>query len=110
MQNNLLSFQTKDQNGSKTLTTRLDDWTPNNESQLVSLVNRQKATVLYFSIADNNLYSWLVVPTRGIIKFHQTELPTNEDGDSILGMISNKMWIATNFCHKHFKYSFEAIY
>ena len=66
------------------LTTRLDDWTPNNESQLVSLVNRQKACVLYFSIADNYLYSWLVVPTRGIIKFHQTELPTNEEGNSIL--------------------------
>ena len=62
----------------------MDDWTPNNESQLVSLVNRQKACVLYFSIADNYLYSWLVVPTRGIIKFHQTELPTNEEGNSIL--------------------------
>ena len=79
-----LALQTKDQNGTKTLTTRLDDWTPNNESQLVSLVNRQKASVLYFSIADNYLYSWLVVPTRGIIKFHQTELPTNEEGNSIL--------------------------
>ena len=44
------------------------------------LVNRQKATVLYFSIADNFLYTWLVVPTRGVIKFHQVELTVTEEG------------------------------
>ena len=59
---------------------RLDDWTPSNESQLVNLVNRQKATVLYFSIADNFLYTWLVVPTKGVIKFHQVELAVTEEG------------------------------
>ena len=68
----------------KALTSRLDDWTPSNVNQLVSLVNRQKATVIYFSIADHYLYTWLVVPTRGIIKFHQTELQsTSEEGTNL---------------------------
>ncbi len=69
-------------NKQKSLTSRLDDWTPSNESQLVQLVNRQKATVLYFSIADNFLYTWLVVPNRGVIKFHQVELTLTEEGNS----------------------------
>ena len=62
------------------LSSRLDDWTPSNETQLVNLVNRQKATVLYFSIADNFLYTWLVVPTKGVVKFHQVELALTEEG------------------------------
>ena len=62
------------------LSSRLDDWTPSNETQLVNLVNRQKATVLYFSIADNFLYTWLVVPTKGVVKFHQVELAVTEEG------------------------------
>ena len=73
-------------NKQKGLTSRLDDWTPSNENQLVNLVNRQKATVIYYSLADNFLYIWLVVPTKGVIKFHQVELgpATNPEEGTIL--------------------------
>jgi CHAT domain-containing protein len=76
----------KQQNGSRSLTARLDEWTPSSESQLVNLVNRQKASVIYYSIAAGHLYSWLVVPIRGIIKFNQVDLSSDssEDGTSTL--------------------------
>jgi hypothetical protein len=34
--------------------------------QLVEIVNRQKASVLYYSLAAGSLYSWFIVPARGI--------------------------------------------
>jgi hypothetical protein len=37
----------------------------------VNIVNRQKSTVIYYSIAADFVYIWLIVPTKGIVKFHQ---------------------------------------
>lgn len=34
--------------------------------QILSTINRSKATVIYYSIAAGYLYSWLLVPERGM--------------------------------------------
>lgn len=44
--------------------------------QLVDIVNRQRATILYYSLAAGFLYTWLIVPMKGIVKFQET--PLNE--------------------------------
>ncbi|XP_071501098.1 tetratricopeptide repeat protein 28-like [Diadema antillarum] len=52
------------------------------------LVSRQSANILYFSIADGHLYSWLMTPGDGIVKFHDCDLahidkdPTSDDQSS----------------------------
>lgn len=53
---------------------RAEDFSPINIDQITDIVDRQRASVLYFSIAAGFLYSWLIVPTRGVIKFHSTSL------------------------------------
>lgn len=45
---------------------RVDDSVPTSVEQLVEIVNRQKASVLYYSLAAGSLYSWFIVPARGI--------------------------------------------
>ena len=52
---------------------------PRSVEDLEKLVNRQKATVLYFSLAAGYLYSWLILPTKGIVRFHQTCLAEDEE-------------------------------
>ena len=52
---------------------------PKSVEDLEKLVNRQKASVLYYSLAAGYLYSWLIIPTRGVVKFHATKL--SEDAD-----------------------------
>lgn len=49
--------------------------------QLLDVVNRQRATILYYSIAAGFLYSWLIVPTKGVIKFHETPLSENTNDE-----------------------------
>lgn len=44
---------------------RIEDSTPSSVDQIVDIVNRQKASVLYYSIAAGCLYSWLIVPNKG---------------------------------------------
>lgn len=46
--------------------------------QITDLVRSQKASVLYYSIAAGHLYSWLITPNKGIVKFHDSLL---SDGD-----------------------------
>ena len=60
----------------------LESCSPSTVAEVVNLVNRQKASVLYYSIAAGYLYSWLIVPTKGIVKFHQVSLQENEDDKS----------------------------
>ena len=50
---------------------KFEDNTPSSIEEIEKIVNRQKASVLYFSLAAGNLYSWLIVPTKGIVKFNQ---------------------------------------
>ncbi len=64
---------------------KLDDSIPTTVAEVVSLVNRQKASVLYYSIAVGYLHVWLVVPTKGIVKFHQVRVSDeSEAGNSVL--------------------------
>jgi CHAT domain-containing protein len=44
------------------------------ERDIVNIVNRQKAAVIYYSIAVDRLLLWLILPTRGVVKFHQVDL------------------------------------
>jgi hypothetical protein len=44
---------------------RVDENMPTSVDQLVEIVNRQKASVLYYSLAAGYLYSWFIVPTKG---------------------------------------------
>lgn len=38
------------------------------------IVNRQRAAVLYYSVAAGFLYAWLILPTKGVVKFHSASL------------------------------------
>ncbi|CAL4218270.1 unnamed protein product [Meganyctiphanes norvegica] len=63
---------------------KIEDSTPSTVDQVVEIVNRQKASVLYFSIAAGCLYSWLIVPNKGIVKFHEvslSEVEAERDGE-----------------------------
>ncbi|KAI4455030.1 rapsyn-related [Holotrichia oblita] len=80
-----------DNHGKTKLTgSRLEDGGPNCLDQIKEFVNRQRASVLYYSIAAGFLYAWLIVPTKGVIKFHSTSLNENstenksENGESQL--------------------------
>ena len=42
--------------------------------QIQQVANAQKATLVQYSVIDNNIYIWVVKPT-GKITFHQTKLP-----------------------------------
>lgn len=53
------------QNKNKNRLNRNEEFIPNNIDQITDIVNRQRASVLYFSIAAGFLYAWLIVPTKG---------------------------------------------
>ncbi|KAK7895485.1 hypothetical protein WMY93_020810 [Mugilogobius chulae] len=61
-----------------------DPYTPVTLEHLLDTVNSQKAMVLYYSLAGGFLYSWLISPGTGIVKFHEVYLGESEyqDGDS----------------------------
>ncbi|XP_045771078.1 tetratricopeptide repeat protein 28 isoform X2 [Maniola jurtina] len=64
-------------------------WSPSTVEQVLEVVNKQKSPVLYFSIAAGRLYSWLLQPHKGILRFHQTcLLDQSEDSDNSLPDIS----------------------
>ena len=44
---------------------RIEDSTPTSVEQIIDIVYRQKASVLYYSIAAGYLYTWLIVPNNG---------------------------------------------
>ena len=48
-----------------------DDSLPTTMHHIEDIVNKQKACVLYFSIAAGFLYYWLIVPNHGVVAFHQ---------------------------------------
>ena len=63
------------------LSRKFDDNTPKSVQEIEKLVNRQKAVVLYYSLAAGYLYSWLIVPNEGIVRFHQVCLMDQEEQD-----------------------------
>ncbi|XP_012934698.1 tetratricopeptide repeat protein 28 [Aplysia californica] len=62
------------------------DLTPISTEQITSTVAAQNSFVLCFSIASGHLYSWLLTPKQGIVKFHSTRLSDlesdSESGDT----------------------------
>nr|XP_023025863.1 tetratricopeptide repeat protein 28 [Leptinotarsa decemlineata] len=42
----------------------------------------QRASVLYYSIAAGFLYAWLILPTKGIVKFHSVSLVECSENDN----------------------------
>ncbi|XP_045503634.1 tetratricopeptide repeat protein 28 isoform X2 [Colias croceus] len=66
-----------------------DQWNPSTVDQILEVVNKQKAPILYYSLAAGRLYSWLLQPHKGIVRFHQVSLmEQSEDGDNSLPDIS----------------------
>jgi len=48
---------------------RLEDNICTTVENLLDIVNRQKASVLYYSIAAGYLHAWLLIPNKGATKF-----------------------------------------
>lgn len=44
---------------------RMDDNVISSVEQLIEVVSRQKASVLYYSLAAGYLYAWCIVPNKG---------------------------------------------
>ncbi|XP_054281377.1 tetratricopeptide repeat protein 28 [Macrosteles quadrilineatus] len=62
------------------------DATPTSVDQLVDIVNRQRACVLYYSLAAGFLYSWFIVPGKGIVRFHEVAVSeTDREGEDNRG-------------------------
>ncbi|XP_029108577.1 tetratricopeptide repeat protein 28 isoform X2 [Scleropages formosus] len=51
-----------------------DPYSPVTVEHILDTVNGQRALVLYFSLAAGYLYSWLLAPGSGILKFHEVYL------------------------------------
>ncbi|OQR69498.1 tetratricopeptide repeat protein 28-like, partial [Tropilaelaps mercedesae] len=45
---------------------------------IVDAVDRQKAAVIYYSIAAGMLYSWCIIPQKGVVKFAETVIGETE--------------------------------
>ncbi|CAH1163307.1 unnamed protein product [Phaedon cochleariae] len=58
----------------KTKNLKLEEFSMTTMDNLKEIVNRQRASVLYYSIAAGFLYAWLLIPTKGIVKFHSVSL------------------------------------
>uniref|UniRef100_T1J2M9 Uncharacterized protein n=1 Tax=Strigamia maritima TaxID=126957 RepID=T1J2M9_STRMM len=60
---------------------RLEEAVTSSASGIVDVVNRQKATVIYYSLVTGYLYIWVIVPNKGIVKFHQHNFSDVYAGD-----------------------------
>ncbi|XP_069850715.1 tetratricopeptide repeat protein 28 isoform X2 [Dipodomys merriami] len=54
-----------------------DPYSPVTIDQILEMVNGQRGLVLYYSLAAGYLYSWLLAPGAGILKFHEHYLGDN---------------------------------
>ncbi|CAH1801728.1 unnamed protein product, partial [Owenia fusiformis] len=57
------------------------DPSPMTIDQIVDVVARQKAAVLYYSIAAGYLYTWLITPEQGVVKFHECSINELDSSD-----------------------------
>uniref|UniRef100_A0A3B5MQT3 Tetratricopeptide repeat protein 28 n=1 Tax=Xiphophorus couchianus TaxID=32473 RepID=A0A3B5MQT3_9TELE len=51
-----------------------DPYTPVTVENILETINGQKALILYYSLAGGFLYSWLISPGTGIVKFNEAYL------------------------------------
>ncbi|XP_051032374.1 tetratricopeptide repeat protein 28 isoform X3 [Phodopus roborovskii] len=67
-----------------------DPYSPITIDQILEMVNAQRGLVLYYSLAAGYLYSWLLAPGAGILKFHEHYLGDNSvEGSSDFQASSN---------------------
>ncbi|XP_015276756.1 PREDICTED: tetratricopeptide repeat protein 28 [Gekko japonicus] len=59
-----------------------DPYSPVTVDQVLETVHSQRGLVLYFSLAAGYLYSWLLAPGAGILKFHECCLSDGPAEDS----------------------------
>ncbi|XP_048370088.1 tetratricopeptide repeat protein 28 isoform X1 [Sphaerodactylus townsendi] len=59
-----------------------DPYSPVTVDQVLETVNSQRGLVLYYSLAAGYLYSWLLAPGAGILKFHSCCLSDGPAEDS----------------------------
>ncbi|XP_063171659.1 tetratricopeptide repeat protein 28 isoform X2 [Candoia aspera] len=59
-----------------------DPYSPVTVDQVLETVNGQRGLVLYYSLAAGYLYSWLLAPGAGILKFHECYLGEGLAGNS----------------------------
>ncbi|XP_062528966.1 tetratricopeptide repeat protein 28 isoform X2 [Bombyx mori] len=84
-----LELHTAQRNNEESSKERPEPWSPSNVEQILEVVNKQKAPVLYYSLAAGRLYAWLMQPHKGILRFHQISLLEEaEDNDNSLPDIS----------------------
>ncbi|XP_071946339.1 tetratricopeptide repeat protein 28-like [Antedon mediterranea] len=87
--------------------TEVTDTTPLTKDQILDAVNQQESAVLYYSIAAGHLYSWLITPNKGIVKFHNcnvNDLELDNIGDAADGEVmpvntTIDLTTTTNFDH-----------
>uniref|UniRef100_A0A0K2TA00 Uncharacterized protein n=1 Tax=Lepeophtheirus salmonis TaxID=72036 RepID=A0A0K2TA00_LEPSM len=71
------------------LNDHVNNYVPRSVQDIINIVNRQKASVLYYSIAAGFLYYWLIFPGRGVVKFHQVDLSSKNDDDNGCNLLEN---------------------
>ncbi|XP_032226539.2 tetratricopeptide repeat protein 28 isoform X2 [Nematostella vectensis] len=54
--------------------------------QIMNFVKNQKATILYYSIAAGHLYSWLLTPKSGLVKFHDSLVGEDDAEESAVDL------------------------
>ncbi|KAH9641439.1 hypothetical protein HF086_006055 [Spodoptera exigua] len=84
-----LELHAQQRNAEESGKERSEPWSPTTVEQVLEVVNKQKAPVLYYSLAAGRLYAWLLQPHKGILRFHQVSLLEEaEDNDNSLPDIS----------------------
>ncbi|CAB3246278.1 unnamed protein product [Arctia plantaginis] len=84
-----LELHATQRSSEETTKERPEPWSPSTVEQVLEVVNKQKAPVLYYSLAAGRLYAWLLQPHKGILRFHQVSLLEEaEDSDNSLPDIS----------------------
>lgn len=65
----LLERQSSNELKSKSKGSKSDSFMINTLDHIKDIVNRQRAAVLYYSVAAGFLYSWLILPSKGNKKY-----------------------------------------
>ncbi|XP_074042834.1 tetratricopeptide repeat protein 28 [Leptinotarsa decemlineata] len=78
----LLERQGSSDTKSRSKSSKLEEFNMATLDNLKDTVNRQRASVLYYSIAAGFLYAWLILPTKGIVKFHSVSLVECSENDN----------------------------
>ena len=76
----------------------MEDFLPTSERDIVNMVNRQKAAVVYYSLAAGFVYLWLIIPIKGIVKFHQVRIKGLPTKYSLIFLVFNILSFGWSWC------------